>query len=233
MTPPRPGSALLYAGLAGALTLAGAHSARAQAQRLPDLVASAATLRDHGISREGGRVLLRLASTVANIGDGPLEVVGRRRGREMPASQVIYTGRGRAARQVPIGAFTYHPEHRHWHVLQVAEYRLRDASGAVVASSDKISFCLADDHFDFPQLPGAPRRAVYGPCPKNPAARQIRSGISVGWGDTYPKYLPGQWIDVTDVPSGTYTLETEVNPDGIIQEKTRANNTASVRVRIP
>ena len=42
----------------------------------------------------------------------------------------------------------------------------------------------------------------------------------------------GQWIDVTDVPPGNYLLESEVNPNGIIQEITREDNRVSVPVTL-
>ena len=221
---------VIAAALCGGIGVVGV---RAQSSLLPDLISSAATLRDYQITREGSQVLLRLSNTVANVGDGPVEVIGHRRGGVMPATQLLYPRSGGRPRTVPIGQFTYHDVHHHWHLLQVAEYRLRNASGAVVRSSEKVSFCLADEHLDYPQLPGAPRRAVFGPCPRSRSAKQIRSGISVGWGDTYPKFVAGQWIDITGVPAGQYTLESEANPDAIIQEKTRANNLASISIRIP
>ena len=31
-------------------------------------------------------------------------------------------------------------------------------------------------------------------------------GISVGWGDEYEYYLAWQWVDITNVPAGTYTV---------------------------
>ena len=37
-------------------------------------------------------------------------------------------------------------------------------------------------------------------------------GIQAGWADVYGAHLDCQWIDVTDVPAGIYTLEIEVNP---------------------
>ena len=49
-------------------------------------------------------------------------------------------------------------------------------------------------------------------------------GLSVGWGDTYPGGLPGQFVDVTDVPDGRYRLWVEADATGSFREATRDNN---------
>ncbi len=65
-----------------------------------------------------------------------------------------------------------------------------------------------------------------------PAMLQVRQGISVGWGDDYGAFLEGQSIDVTGLPSGTYRLTHTVNASGRLRERTRANNSASVRIAL-
>jgi Lysyl oxidase len=57
-------------------------------------------------------------------------------------------------------------------------------------------------------------------------------GIGVGWADTYDRDLPGQWIDVTDVPDGDYILDVETNPDHSFQEARYDNNSASKPVKV-
>jgi hypothetical protein len=54
----------------------------------------------------------------------------------------------------------------------------------------------------------------------------------VGWADIYDSGLPGQWIDVTGVAPGNYTLEVTVNPDHILDEDDYTNNTVTVPVVI-
>ena len=39
-----------------------------------------------------------------------------------------------------------------------------------------------------------------------------RTGISVGWADTYRWSLPFQWIDITGLPGGTYTVRAMPDP---------------------
>ena len=40
-----------------------------------------------------------------------------------------------------------------------------------------------------------------------------RTGISVGWADTYRWSLPYQWIDITGLPGGTYTVRAMSDPN--------------------
>ena len=57
-------------------------------------------------------------------------------------------------------------------------------------------------------------------------------GIQKGWGDLYNSTLDGQWIDITGVPDGSYTLEIEINPAHLIQELNYDNNVTRVPVVI-
>jgi hypothetical protein len=197
--------------------------------RVPDLAPWPAVMSDYRISEEGGRRLLRFSSAILNVGDGPIEVRGRRRGDTMEAFQVLYAKRGRKQR-IPIGEFEYHPEHFHWHLVEVAEYRLKDSLGVVLRASDKISFCLLDTNRVRRDLPRSPRQRRYLTCSSNRRARSLKAGVSVGWADVYRRNLPDQWVDVTGLPSGTYTLEVELDPGARLVEKTRDNNTASIEV---
>jgi hypothetical protein len=58
-------------------------------------------------------------------------------------------------------------------------------------------------------------------------------GISVGWADLYGYRLDGQWIDITNLPGGTYILETEVNAEHFFTEANYSNNSATAVVKIP
>jgi hypothetical protein len=117
--------------------------------------------------------------------------------------------------------YEYHPCHRHTHLVGFADYRLLTNGGALVASGFKASFCLEDGSRWDTNAPAAPR---YG-CGDQ--------GIQAGWEDFYWDWLPCQWVDITDVPPGIYTLEIEVDPDNQLPELNETNNTARVRVTIP
>ena len=60
----------------------------------------------------------------------------------------------------------------------------------------------------------------------------LNQGIQAGWYDNYGSGLTCQWVDITGVPPGTYTLEVTVNPFGALKEGNYANNIASVSVTV-
>lgn len=58
-------------------------------------------------------------------------------------------------------------------------------------------------------------------------------GIQRGWFDEYYVGLDCQWLDVTDLPAGNYTLQACVNPVRRFYEQSFANNCATIKVFIP
>jgi hypothetical protein len=117
-------------------------------------------------------------------------------------------------------AFQFFACHGHYHFLGFASYQLLDSLGQSVASGRKVSFCLLDG------LRWDPRAAPFGHFHCD------LQGIQSGWADVYDAGLPGQWIDVTDVPPGTYTLVITMNPDRLIEESDYSNNSASTQIVI-
>jgi hypothetical protein len=113
--------------------------------------------------------------------------------------------------------FEWSPCHMHHHVRDYASYELLDATG-VVLTARKQSFCLEDTQ---PIQPGV-TSSNYS-C--------LRQGITRGWADVYSRYLSCQWIDVTGLPSGAYTLRVVVNPKQKLPESNYDNNVFSVGVR--
>jgi len=114
--------------------------------------------------------------------------------------------------------FQWSPCHMHHHVKNYASYELRDASGTVVLTARKQSFCLEDGEQIQPGIP-----ATGYSC--------ARQGITRGWADVYSRYLSCQWIDVTGLPSGKYTLHIAVNPLRLIPESNYDNNDFSTTVQ--
>lgn len=110
--------------------------------------------------------------------------------------------------------------HGHFHLQSMVRYDLIDSSGNVVVSSGKRAFCMRDN---VKYLGSA------GPSNGYDCDNQ---GITAGWQDIYPKDLDCQFLDVTGVPGGRYTLRATVNPDGVIEESNRGNNSASISVQI-
>jgi hypothetical protein len=59
-------------------------------------------------------------------------------------------------------------------------------------------------------------------------------GITSGWGDWYYKQLVGQWIDITGVPEGEYTVRIVVNLAGTFDEgQNRYPNVLEAKIRVP
>lgn len=121
--------------------------------------------------------------------------------------------------------------HGHHHFKDYVDYRLVSADGTVV-SGHKMGFCLVD----FDQYNG-PNMVPYERWTLNREANYFTcdyQGISPRWADTYIAGLvQGQWIDVTGLAPGTYTLVNEVNPARVIEESNYRNNVATVTVVIP
>jgi len=101
--------------------------------------------------------------------------------------------------------FEFAPCHAHYHFQNYMAYRLRDAQGQIASIGLKVGFCLEDGF-----------RLSTNSAPDWLYTCDFQ-GIQKGWGDFYDMGLDGQWVDITDVPDGQYTLELEVNPQGIIQ----------------
>ncbi len=114
--------------------------------------------------------------------------------------------------------FEYSMCHDHYHFKGYAEYEL-DGPGGLKVLGRKQAFCLEDI-------------APYSNRPSSGYTCDFQ-GISMGWGDIYSKDLPCQWIDITDVPTGDYKLLITVNPEGVIQELDRNNNTAGLIIHVP
>ena len=109
------------------------------------------------------------------------------------------------------GIFVWSPCHMHHHIIGYADYELRDTTG-VVAAGHKQGFCLEDDE----QVD-----ASRGPSHGYDCSFQ---GLSPGWADVYGNSLPCQWIDITDVSSGTYTLRVVVNASRVLADSDPTNN---------
>lgn len=103
-------------------------------------------------------------------------------------------------------------------VAGYVEQTLADGSGAIVASGRKQAFCVEDTEQIEPV-------ASHG-------FRCDHMGISVGWADVYPHATPCQWVDVTGVAPGAYTLTVTVNPDGALPDADPANNAWTTPITI-
>jgi hypothetical protein len=211
---------------------------------LPDL----APLRAEDVSIQvlGDTRKIRFASSLANLGPGPLEV---RPNRNMPcppgqhnSTQIIFTDANNnqtfnRARDTEFtrhraGCMVYHPYHDHWHFKASARYTLLDPRAeeepVVVTARRKVSFCLRDSArvptsygtWDYPES--------YLRCTK-----KSPQGISVGWMDIYQSFLAGQSLTLPRrLEDGVYCLRTVVDPLDQLAESDNDNNASMKALKI-
>ena len=121
--------------------------------------------------------------------------------------------------------FHYSPCHKHYHFDEFARYELLDQNN-VVATGHKQAFCL----LDFISWAWPLELPVYD-C--------ANQGLSRGFSDWYEAEAPCQWVDVTDVAPGDYTLRIRLNPPRpqsklpLLYERRYDNNVLEVPVTVP
>ena len=221
--------------MCGMTILASVSGLSAAEDRLPDIIVDKSYLHDWDISTsvEPGRKHLRLSNGTANIGTGPLHLYGVEPGHPdgtQDVMQRVFADDGTYYDRLA-GKFIYHPDHGHIHFENWAVYRLRKVTdsngvGDIVAEGTKTSFCILDLGVFDASLPFYDPDGAYFSC-----ASQTQ-GLSVGWIDVYSSGLPGQNIDITDVPDGTYWLESEVDPDNNVLEANETNNVTRIKITI-
>ena len=194
-------------------------------------------------------LLLRFNGYVHNDGAGPLDFQGNPQlptGSSGGMDQYLWTGTGSRTSNPstnPSGwvRVTDHPRdpevvfdmsdtHNHFHVQRVAEYSLWSSDKAAqVKPGSKVGFCQYDSQRV--STSKGPTAAVYGDtftggfCRQaQPAATQLREGISEGYRDIYDYTLDYQWIDVSDVAPGEYRLAARMDPEDRIKESNENNN---------
>ena len=151
--------------------------------------------------------------------------------------------------------------HRHFHFRNYATYSLLSGDGTKTWQAAKRGFCMIDIT-PYNELDGGVKPWYFHACVR-PARDGLppipgNQGISVGYGDTYVKWLGGQYfvLDGADgqmaVPPGEYVIRIEVNPGYVpsrknpcrfldpatglchaLHESNYADNVGSVAITIP
>ncbi len=205
-------------------------------ERLPDLDQRAPA--DVTVSQAGRRFNLGFASSTENRGVGPLVITGARQpGRPMRAHQTVEMRDGAVRVIHDIGRMRYEPHapHFHWHLKSFVTYQLHRASDfAVVARDGKSGFCLIDRWGrTLAEVPGTGAPRFVGDCAtRQPRARRVEQGTSVGYIDRYPAFFHGQELNVTRLPAGRYVLVHRANSERKIRELAYSNDSASVLLQL-
>jgi hypothetical protein len=221
----------------------------------PNALNAPATI-DPAIS--GGEIHLRLDNEVGNTHTGALELIsagtdsdcdgsGSEGVGERTASQRVYqdsssndgvfsSGEDTSYTDVQVGCFEYHAAHDHIHFGSFSTYELRRLlDNALVSSSEKVTFCIADIWRVLGSLPGSPAGAYYTNC------NGLEQGLSAGWSDEYPYTVAGQHIVLNPggayVGDGSYCVVSIADPSKLLYEGNNAgtaetNNSASVRITL-
>jgi hypothetical protein len=133
-----------------------------------------------------------------------------------------YIGQPPASITTPSTVFEWAPCHGHWHFQHYGKYTLYDLNGTQIPVGLKNGFCVMDLEC------GGGGTGQYG-C--------SNMGISHGCGDIYGAGTTCQWIDVTDVDTGVYVFQADVNwlhaPDALGRyEQTYDNNVVRACFRL-
>lgn len=110
-----------------------------------------------------------------------------------------YIGKPPATPTSPSTQWIWDPCHGHWHYKGYAEYILYDRNSNPIPAGFKAGFCVMDLNC-----------SLGGGTPKYNCSNQ---GITAGCGDIYSSSLKCQWVDITSVDTGQYTLVARVNWD--------------------
>jgi len=203
----------------------------------PDLAMS--PLREYRIEWVNGRKLLRFTAMMVNVGSGNFEVYGYRSSssERMIVDQIVRTTASHGsevAQRITTGAEARWSGdgHDHWHVQEMMRYDLWGGTGTFRGA--KVGFCFLDSDPWQLSLPGASPGSYFRGswCRNTPSALSYRMGISIGWGDEYEWYLAWQWVDITGLPNGDYTVRAKVDPYGFFLEESDTNNCWFTRIRL-
>lgn len=116
---------------------------------------------------------------------------------------------------IPKHLWEWHMCHMHYHSMEVfATFDIINKQGVRVAEGHKASFCLEDNQC----LPGVK--------PRYACANYGDQGISVNCSDIYHHSVDCQWVDISDLNPGVYTLKVAVNPEFKVPEISFDNNAA-------
>jgi hypothetical protein len=235
-----------------------AGTADSAASDLPDLLPLLPTIVDStqmnpvyvDAYRQPGKLLYRFDAVIKNQG-GTLDLF--REPNTGDAMQAIWAGGVPDVKPDPnkepsgpnvtiedrsnVGAsftYSYAQGHNHWHFAAAARYELVLPGGAT-RLSDKVGFCMFDSYYSSTYF--APNYMGSGPntwcAPGDPGAIFVREGLSPGKADRYKSTVADQWIDVTGLDPGHYTLKATVNPLGYVDESNGSNNVVSEDRVIP
>ena len=224
--------AVVAAGLVAPSSVAASHAADAL---LPDL--GMAPLADFSVQkRPKGQRWLRFSAIIVNVGAGPFQAYGHpNESGVLSVDQQFRTTSGTIADH-PTDAQMYWSGdgHNHWHVRDLEQYVLEGQNGKTRLYGEKHGFCFWDNYRYDATLAGYPATAVYtgsNSC-QTRGDGTVLMGLSIGWGDRYPATIVDQYINISGLPAGEYTVTATADWANWFAESNESNNSTTARIRI-
>jgi hypothetical protein len=210
--------------------------------RCPNLIM--AKPEDLYAQRGANRTLLHATNQIINVGEGPMELRGKRksplRAFRMSVTQAIKKrGSGYLLRKTD-GELFFKPipgQYRYWKFVDAGALEIwsLDSQGRPlrrVRTSPKKVYCLRDLLRRQRPPSGSPRGRVYPACNQDPNRRSVTIGTSVGWIDRYPATYHQQYVDVTGL-RGRFAYVMIADPDNHLAESDETDNMSYTRVTLP
>ena len=205
---------------------------------LPDL--GMAPLANFSLQRRPrGGMWLRFDAIIVNVGDGPFQAFGHTRqasGELLVDQQVLTLGTdgSRTWSSTPTAYRMYWSGdgHSHWHVRDLEEYALQNTNATIKRTGAKHGFCFFDNYQYDLALADAPASRAYTRCGFSSADTEVAMGLSIGWGDLYNASLPDQYIDISGLPAGEYTITATADAQRLFAEVNESNNSTTATIRI-
>lgn len=202
--------------------------------KLPDL--GMAPLQDFSIQkRPNGVRWLRFSSIVVNVGVGPFRAVGYNLDAgELNVRQVLRTTSRTWVRHATLAKMYFGGDgHQHWHVRDLEQFVLEGTNTGKLYG-EKHGFCFYDNYRYKVSALGGPSSPIYtsvNSC-RTRTNGTVLMGLSKGWGDMYPSVIVDQYINVTGLPAGEYTVTATADWANWFVESNESNNSTTARIRI-
>jgi len=195
--------------------------------------------------------ILRFTNGIANMGQGLWWVEPEFPVENAPESETqkaiqVFANNSVVADEIPPavgnnvvgkclkGEFEFHPTHNHWHMSDVARYKLCDkasfdtarAAGTPEAcnhygiAATKVTFCLIDWYKLASNTTSSDPTRNFFSCETG------FQGVSPGWVDQYHQSLDDQDLLINDIPVGDYVLVTTANHNAVYAEADLSNNSS-------
>jgi hypothetical protein len=164
------------------------------------------------------------------VGNAPLDVEGfRSHGSPIMKAYQYFWQNGHIIGRVRAGTMGFDSKkgHNHWHFEQFARYQLLNSGKKLAVQSHKVGFCIAPtDPVDLlePTAVWQPSFLGFSGQCGAPTALWVQEMLPAGWGDTYTQSVAGQSFNITGVPDGTYYVEVQANPQGVLHESDTSND---------